>query len=122
MATSYSIKAAAIRLQLSEVYIRRLISQDKLITNKVPVSDNVWRHEIPESELLRLEGKHSNIRTQREDGRNKYTLYANLSELAQLQQLAKEAGIGVIIERANKAEDSKRRYLAQKAKKAQKAK
>jgi hypothetical protein len=121
MAKTYSIKEACIRMNLSEVYVRRLISQNKLNTIKVSVSANVWRHEIPEADIIRLEGKHSNIRTQREDGRNKYTVYATLPELAILQKLAQDAKLGIIIERANKAEDSKRRYLAQKAKKAQKA-
>jgi excisionase family DNA binding protein len=112
------IKEAAKWLGLSEVYIRRLISQNKLETYKVSVSDGVWKHMIPEAELNRLNSKHSSTRTMREDGRNKYTVYATEAELAKLQMITKEAKLGIIIERANKPEEAKKRYLAQKAKKA----
>ena len=118
---SLSIKEAAVALNLSEVYLRRLISQDKLHTKKIFISENVFKHIIDKEDLIALEAKHSSIRTQRNDGRNKYTLYANEAELAQLAKLTKEAHLEIIIERANKTQDSRKRYLAQKAKKAQKA-
>jgi hypothetical protein len=115
---TYSIKAAANKLNLSEVYIRRLISQDKLETNKVYISTQVWRHEITEEALLALEAKHTQTRTMRNDGRNKYTVYANAAEFAKLTQIAKVDLPSMIIEKANKPQDTKKRYLAQKAKKA----
>ncbi len=112
----YTIKAAAEALNLSEVYIRRMIHQKKLQTVKVAVNESVWRHEIAESELNKWR-KSTSTRTTREDGRNKYTLYANEAEFAQIQKLIASAKIGAIVERANKPEDVKKRYARAKARK-----
>jgi hypothetical protein len=120
MSKLYSIKEAAKWLGLSEVYIRRMIQKEKIATSKQFISENVWKHEISEEELISFR-KQSSTRTIRADGRNKYTVYANLSEYAQLRKLIEEANLAVITEKANKPEDTKKRYLARKTKKAQKA-
>lgn len=113
----YSIKSASSELGLSQVYIRRMIQQGKIQTNKTMIGDSeVWKHEIAESELNRWHSD-SSKRTQRNDGRNKYTLYANDEELAQIRKLLEANDIGSILERSNKPEDTKKRYVAQKARK-----
>jgi len=115
---SLSIKEAAVELNLSEVYIRRLISQGKLHTNKIFISELVFKHVIDKEDLIALDQKHTSIRTMRNDGRNKYTLYARLDELALIEKYIKSINSGVIVERSNKTQDTKRRYEAQKQKKA----
>jgi uncharacterized protein (DUF111 family) len=115
----YSIKEARKELNLSEVYIRRMIQQEKLNTTKVAISAEVWKHMISEEDLLAWR-KNSNQRSIREDGRNKFVIYANADELAKIQQLLKANNINSPLERANKTEDTKKRYLMQKAKRAAK--
>jgi len=121
MSKSYSIKDAAKELNLSEVYIRRQIQQHALNSHLVRISpdSDVMKHMIDESALIAWRSKTSS-RTQREDGRNKFTLYANKAELAKLEQFIKTSNLGVILNKANPTEVSKKRYQAQKAKKAAK--
>jgi hypothetical protein len=111
----YSIKDASKALNLSEVYIRRMIQQGKLATTKVQVADTeVWKHMISESTLAAWR-KSSSTRTSRNDDRSKFTLYATAAELAQITKLLQSNKIEAIIERANKPEDTKRRYAKAKA-------
>jgi excisionase family DNA binding protein len=117
---TFSIKQAASVLNLSEVYIRRMIQQGKIETTKVQVGDTeVWRHEISEEELTKWR-KSASSRTSRNDGRSKFVLYATNDELAKIVKLLEANKINSIIERANKPEDTKRRYQAQKARRAAK--
>jgi hypothetical protein len=112
----YSIKQAAAALELSEVYIRRMIQQKKIVTVKVMVNESVWKHMIDESELNRWR-KQTSTRSIRSDNRNKYNLYATEAELAEITKLLKANKIESPIERANKPEDIKRRYVNQKIRK-----
>ncbi len=114
-AKRYTIKEAAAALNLSEVYIRRMISQKKLNTVQIRISENVWRHEIEEEEIKRWRSA-SASRTTRSDNRNKFNLYATGDELAILETFIRNNNLGIIVERANKPEDIKRRYAARKAK------
>ena len=117
---SFSIKAAAAVLGLSEVYVRRMIQSGKLETTKVQVGDTeVWRHEISE-ETLAAWRKDAGAHTARIDGRNKFVLYATAEELKAIQALFVANKITAPIERANTPEDTKKRYAAQKVKKAAK--
>jgi transposase-like protein len=116
----YSIKAAAAKLGLSEVYVRRMIQQGKLVTEKTRVGDTeIWRHEITE-ETLTAWRKEAGARSTRTDGRNKFTLYATVEELTAIQKFLATSKNNAVIERANKPEDTKRRYAAQKARRAAK--
>lgn len=116
MSKAYSIKEAAAKLNLSEVYIRRLISQKKLATTKVQLSESVFKHMISEDDVEKLNNKHLSSKTQRKDGRNKYTLYATLDELKIINDYFSKNNINVIIERTNKTEDNQRRYKIRKMK------
>lgn len=114
----FSIKTAAQETGLSEVYIRRAIQMKKLPTQKVQVGDTeVYKHMITKDDLEKWRngsGTHS-VRT---DGRNKFVMYATPDELAKIQQFIAEQKIGAVVDKANKPEDVKRRYQAQKARKA----
>jgi excisionase family DNA binding protein len=117
---SFTIKEAAIELGLSTVYIRRMIQNGKIATVKTQVGDTeVWRHEIAAAELAKWR-KDAGSRTTRTDGRNKYALYATAEELAEINEWLAENENGAIVERANRPEDVKKRYAAQKARKAAK--
>jgi hypothetical protein len=118
---SYDIKDAAKEAEMSEVYLRRLILQGKVKTTKVNVSANVWKHMISEEDLIALKSKMNHHNT-REDGRNRFVLYANQDELAKLAEFAKTAKLGFIVTKQNNAEYAKKRYVSLKAKKAQLAK
>jgi hypothetical protein len=119
MNKQFSIKSAAIELGLSEVYIRRMIQKGQIETTKVAISDNVWKHMIDEAELAQWR-KNTNSRSIREDGRNKFTVYANADEYAQLQKLLEANKLNLPIMRSNDPEKTKKRYLRSKAKRAQK--
>ena len=112
MAASYSIKEAAAKLGLSDVYIRRMIHLGKIATTKIQVNEtDIWRHQISEETLTKWRNT-AGVHTVRSDGRSKFILYATAEELADLQTKTK-----AIIEKANKPEDVKRRYQAQKVRK-----
>lgn len=111
----YTIKEAAASLNLSEVYVRRMIQQGKLATTKRPVGDTeIWRHEIAAEELTAWR-TNASTHTTRNDGRSKNLLYATSEELAKITKLMVENDIEAIIEKANKPEDVKRRYAKSKA-------
>jgi len=116
----FSIKQAAAELNLSEVYIRRMIQNGKLPTIKTQVGDTeIWRHEIDETTLAKWRSS-AQTRTSRNDGRGKYTIYLTKAELARMQSILAEAKMTVPFEKANKPEDVKRRYAQQKARRAAK--
>jgi excisionase family DNA binding protein len=118
--SAYSIKEAASELGLSEVYIRRMIQQGKIETQKQQVGDTeVWRHMIT-AETLNEWRSGSSVHTTRNDGRSKFVCYATASELAAIQDFLKDSGNKAIIEKANKPEDVKRRYAKSKLRRAAK--
>ncbi len=116
-AVTYTIKTAAQVSGLSEVYIRRAIQTKKLPTLKVQIEGTeIFRHEIKVEDFEAWRNGAGN-HTVRTDGRNKFVLYANPNELAKLNEFLAKEKLGASIEKANKPEDVKRRYLAQKARK-----
>jgi hypothetical protein len=117
---TFSIKAAAAELGLSEVYVRRAIQTGKLATTKTQVGDTeVWRHEISE-ETLNAWRKDAGARSTRTDGRNKYTVYATSEELAAFKAWLVESKSKMVLERANSPEKTKANYQKNKMKRAQK--
>jgi hypothetical protein len=100
---SLSIRKAADFLEVSEMYLRKQIKLGKIQTTKVAISDHVWRHEISSAELAAFKNR-SSVRTSRDDGRNKFVVYMNATELAKVQQVLKEAKldqVAALIARAN---------------------
>ena len=112
---SNTIKNVSKRLGLSEVYVRRMIQQGKLETVKVQVSENVWRHEIPETVLQEWRNK-SSAHTTRTDGRNKYTVYATTDEIEAFKAWLAESGNQMKVMKANPTEVTKKRYQNNKLK------
>jgi hypothetical protein len=82
--TSYTIRQAAAKLQVSEMYLRKQINVGKLPTTKVQITENVWRHEISQADLDAFKNRTSN-RSSRNDGRNKFVVYLSHTEEAQLR-------------------------------------
>jgi hypothetical protein len=104
MSNYLSIKEAAVEFDLSECWIRRMVHQGKLPHKRVQVGDTkVSRIEIPVSAL---KARASLSRSRREDGRNKFVLYATPAEYAQLQKLLSDADLATPIARANPPKSS----------------
>ena len=94
----FTIKSICTKTGLSHVYVHRMIMKGVLKSTKVLIGNNTYRHEISEEDFNSWrESTHTHSR--REDGRNRYILYSNPDELEKLQELLKEHGIGVVIER-----------------------
>ena len=89
----FTIKTAAKELGLSEVYIRRAVRSKDLATQLVPVSkgSKTERHEIKESILMEWRATRGSG-SRREDGRNKFVLYANSeTELGTIKEAIAQA-------------------------------
>lgn len=95
----YTINEAAKYLSLDAHYIRKLVREDKLPSKQVKVgSTKVWRHEIAQSDL---DARKTIKKSQRKDGRTKYTIYLNASEKIVHDKIYKEAKLVNLIKRAN---------------------
>ncbi len=104
----FSIRQSAVKLGVSEMYLRKMIAQGKIQTVKVAISDHVWRHEITSQELAAFKNRTSQ-RSSREDGRNKFVVYMNAAEEAKVREVLKGAKLPQIeqlLKRANPGKDS----------------
>lgn len=99
---AYSINEASVKLGMSVIYIRRMISLKKIQTTLVPVAENskTVKHMITEDELNKWRAS-SSSRSRREDGRSKFTLYASAEEKEQIVALLESNKIEAKIERTN---------------------
>jgi excisionase family DNA binding protein len=102
----YTIKQAAQYVGKSAEYVRRAIHQGKILTTKVEIANNTFRHEIAHEELMKWRASAEGGGSRREDGRNKFTIYGTPSEMLALQALLKENGITLPLKRANKVKKS----------------
>lgn len=98
---TYTIKSLASALGLSEVYVRRAILEKKLDTSLEPIKEGseIMRHRITQASVDSWRGS-TTSRSRREDGRNKFNLYATQEELAALKTMIEKAGSQVIIQKA----------------------
>jgi len=96
-----SIKEVSSEFGFSEVYIRRSISKKKLRSTKVQIAKNTFKHLISREDIAIWRANLSTSR-RREDGRNKYTLYANKDEFEKITKLLKDSKIESIVVRTNK--------------------
>lgn len=98
----YGIKDVCKILELSEVYVRRMVLKGKIVSRKIEIRTNTYKHLITGQTLIDwragLQGHNK-----REDGRSKYTMYAKPEELAEIQALLDEKHNEAIIKRANEA-------------------
>jgi hypothetical protein len=110
---TYSIKEVCNKIGISEVYLRRMILEGKIPTTKHRVSENVWRHEIAESEVSKLQERRvTGVHHTRTDGRNKYTIYLNPQELTLVNQFIVDNKLGSNVVRSNN-----KHYVSKKMKK-----
>ena len=96
-----TLKQAVALSGLSMIYIRRAINEGKLPASKEQVgTTNVYRNIIktPDFEAWRAS---RNAKTRREDGRNKFDLYATQDELEKLSALCKANGLECPIKRSH---------------------
>lgn len=95
-----SIKQAVARLNISENYLRKSIARGEIAVTKEYIGDSrIPKNWIEDSELERWQA--SKTHSKREDGRNKFVLYANADELEQIEKILREAGLNTPIQRAN---------------------
>lgn len=105
MTKQYTIKELAKEKDYSEVYLRRSISKDKLPTTKEKIAKNTFRHLISEEQWKEFRSNVSS-RSQRTDGRNKFTLYATKDEIKEVRKALEEANlekINELLKRTNKS-------------------
>lgn len=96
-----SIKQVCNKFQLSEVYVRRMILQGKIATEKVLIANNTYKHMIEEDEVIRWRSSTKGSGSKRSDGRNKYTLYGSKAEIESLQKLLNESKAPLPLVRSN---------------------
>jgi len=89
----FDIPAAAVEIGFSVPYVRTLIRTGKIKTTLEPVHEgsNVLKHVIEEDELQRFV-KQAPHKSRRQDGRNKYNMYATNEELIEVRQMLYDAG------------------------------
>lgn len=106
MNANYTIKEIEKKFGFSSAYLRKSIKAGKLVTTQVSINDKGgYKHVITEEALNEWRnnvGAHSS----REDGRNKYTLYATPDEFAKLEKLMKDAKLEAPVQRANPSKAS----------------
>ncbi len=102
-----SIKDVCDRYELSSVYVRRMIQRGEIKTELVPLSEGskTMKHLIAVEEIERWRASKGSNRSNREDGRSKFTLYANAEEYEAIMKLLEENQIESIVVRANKVKE-----------------
>lgn len=81
----FTINQLAEKVELSPCYVRRMIHQGKLESKMVNISPKVQRHEITMTQYKTFRSKTS-IRTTRNDGRNKFTVYLTSNEEVKMRK------------------------------------
>ena len=88
MSNKVNLNTAAKMLELTPFYVRKCIREDKLeaTLEQIP-GKNVERWMIDESEIERFASREKKSVGKRDDGRNKYTLYATRDEYAAVVEM-----------------------------------
>ena len=106
MSKYLTIPQAAEYLQIDPHYMRKLVRESKVPSKKVFIGNSTknWRHEISTTDL----DKRKTIkRSQRNDGRTKYTIYLNASEKTKHDKMYKDAKMTNLIVRSNPPKSKK---------------
>lgn len=103
---SLSLLEVAALYDLSSVYVRNAIRHGELKTTLVPVApeSKTMKHMITREDASAWRESRKS-RSRREDGRNKFTMYATPAELEQIQSLLANADVQALIERAHQKKD-----------------
>lgn len=90
----YDIKQAAELLGYTPQYIRMLIQDGKLVSERVPISPGarVTKHVMTEDFLEQFK-KDVQSRTRRDDNRSKWLAYATFAEMLEVITLLEEKGL-----------------------------
>lgn len=99
----YTIKTLAEAKGHSAEYIRRAIREGKLKSAQEQLFKKTWRHVITEAQYTEWRASTAN-RSQRVDGRNKFTSYMNKAEFVTVLNLLKKNGldeVATLIARTN---------------------
>lgn len=90
----YGIKEAAVYLGIDQMYMRKLLRDGKIPSTMQPVKpgSEVHKHVIAEKDLeaWKVRGRSS---SSRQDGRNKWVVYATKDEAAKLVEFCKANGL-----------------------------
>lgn len=108
-----TIKEAAAEFALSPVWIRRMVHQGKLDVIRVQVGESkVERIEIARKSI---EVRALGSKSRRDDGRNKFTLYATPEEFDALTAALAKAKLEVPVARANPPKSKKEKSADNRA-------
>lgn len=104
----YTIKQAAVRMGLTEPYVRALIRNDKLPSElrAIGFESQVSRHMITEQAIATFL-KETTRKSRRNDGRNKYVLYANPAEIILVDEAIRKAGLTKVADMIHSANNLK---------------
>ena len=96
-----SINDVAREFELSPIYVRNAIRHQLIETTMVPIApeSKTLKHLMTREAVVAWR-ETRNSRSRREDGRNKFTLYATPEEKAQIEALLANNEIGALIEKA----------------------
>jgi hypothetical protein len=101
-AATLTINEAALFSGLSPVYIRRAILDKKLSAVKEPIAEGSKTvRNVITMESFKAWRAEAGAHTKREDGRNKYVLYASTEEIADLMKKVAGTAYADTIKRAN---------------------
>lgn len=106
-----TIRQASAKLNVSEMYLRKMIAQGKIKTQQVAISEKVWRHEISDDELKAFAARTSQ-HTSREDGRNKFNVYMTAAEEKKVREALKAAKLDAVAELLVRSNPSKKSEAA----------
>lgn len=101
----YTIKEIEKKFGFSGAYIRKSIKAGRLETTKVDLPNGGFKHTISEKQLKNWRDGVGG-RSNREDGRNKFTLYATPEEMTKIEDLLKNAKVEAPVTRANPSKAS----------------
>ncbi|MCJ7483548.1 MAG: hypothetical protein MUO31_11335 [Thermodesulfovibrionales bacterium] len=104
--SSFTIREAAHKLAVSEMYLRKMVLEGKLPTTHVAISDKVWRHEISQAALDAFKARTGN-RSSRDDGRNKFVVYMTTAEEKTVRESLKTLKLEAVDKLLGRANPSK---------------
>ena len=101
----YDIKQAAERLGYTDQYVRKLIQDGRLFTERIPISLGalVTKHVMTETTIIEFETTVVS-RSHRRDNRNKWLVYASFSEMETAITLLEENGLTEVAAMMKKVE------------------
>ena len=107
--SNFTIRTAANKLGVSEMYIRKCVLEGKIETKQVYFTEKTWRHEITPEALEKFNKSRGNS-PHRRDGRNKFVIYLTKAEEQKVRKLLESANmqnVAKLLGRANPPKSKK---------------